>query len=167
MYNEIQFVFRFSFRWRNWKTKSRLIWWSLSQPSKHSSWWRRLRDILMKMNIFLLIICLQKTSPRRLGQDQYIRLVHMSSRHLQDVLPRCLQEVFKASSRHVSQIRPEDIQHVCKTYCKDRCLQKDSLRSHFWEIYGNCTKCARVINISQVLVSHFTTPFSGWLERRI
>ena len=55
------------------------------------------------------------------------------------------------------------IQHVCETYCKNRCLQKDSPRSHFWKIYGKCTKFARVIKISQVLVFHFTTPFSGCL----
>ena len=36
-----------------------------------------------------------KTSLRRLGQDQYIRLGHTSSRRFQDVLQRCLQDVFK------------------------------------------------------------------------
>ena len=53
-------------------------WWRMVQlhPSKHSSWW-------------------QKTSSRRLGQDQNIRLGHTSSRHLQDVLQRYLQDVFK------------------------------------------------------------------------
>ena len=30
-------------------------------------------------------------------------------------------------------------------------------RSHFWEIYGQCTKFPRVIKVLQVLVSHFTT----------
>ena len=33
--------------------------------------------------------------------------------------------------------------------------------SHFWEICGQCRKFARVIKISQILVFHFTTPFSG------
>ena len=30
-----------------------------------------------------------------------------------------------------------------------------------FEIYGQCTKFARVVEISQVLVFHFTTSFSG------
>ena len=115
-----------------------------------------------------------ETSPRRLGQDQYIRLVHTFSRHLQDVLLRRLQDVFKTSSRrlantswrHLQDVLKtyhqvelfllaslwslRSIQHVCETYCKDRCLQKDSPRSHSWEIYGKCTKFARVIKISQI-----------------
>ena len=40
---------------------------------------KRLQDVLIKTNIFTLVIHLQKTS----------------SRHLQDVLKRCLQDVFK------------------------------------------------------------------------
>ena len=48
--------------------------------------------------------------------------------------------------------------------CKDGYVQKDLPRSHFWEIYGQCTEFARVIKISQVLAFHFTTTFSGYLE---
>ena len=36
--------------------------------------------------MFALTLRLQKTSSRRLGQDQYIRLGYTSSRRLQDVL---------------------------------------------------------------------------------
>ena len=144
-----------------------------------------------------------KTSSRRLGQDQYIRLGHTSSRHLQDVFKtssRRFEEVFKTPSRRLAKIlqesskrlqdlpakissrRFQDVssnqnvlfnkslrctQHVCKTYCKHGYLQKDLPRSHFWEIYGQCTKFAKVIKISQVLVFYFTTPFSGCLQRRI
>ena len=57
---------------------------------------RCLQDVLIKTNMFALALRLQKTSSRRLGQDQYIRLGHMSSRHLQDILQRYLQDVFKA-----------------------------------------------------------------------
>ena len=68
---------------------------------------RRLQDVLVKTNMFALALRLQKTSSRRLGQDQYIRLGHMSSRRLQDVfktfwrrlqdvLQRYLKDVFKA-----------------------------------------------------------------------
>ena len=70
-------------------------------PSKYSSWWRRLedvlktsfvfvfrrrlQDVLIKTNMFALALRLQKTSSRRLGQDQYIRLSYTSSRRLQDI----------------------------------------------------------------------------------
>ena len=131
-----------------------------SQPGKHSSWWRRLedvlkasfvfvfkrrpQDVLMKTNIFLLIIRLQKTSSRRLGQDQYICLVHTSSRPLQDTLKtssRRFEDVSSSSTVFINKSL-RSIQHVCKTYCKDRCLQNVSPRSHFWEIYSKCTKFA-------------------------
>ena len=112
-------------------------------PSKHSSWWRRLEDILktyfvfvfrrrlqdvfIKTNMFALVLHLQKTSSRRLhqdeyvrlsltpsedvfktssrrlGQDQYIHLDHMSSRRFQNVLPRRLQDVFKTSCKDIFQ----------------------------------------------------------------
>ena len=55
-----------------------------------------------------------KTSSRRLGQDQYICLGHMSSRRLQDVLKtssRHLPDVLKTSSRC--------LQDIFKTSCKD------------------------------------------------
>ena len=61
---------------------------------------RRLQDVLGKTNIFVLAICLQdviKTPSRRLGQDQYIRLGHMSSRRLQDI--------FKTSSRRFQDVK--------------------------------------------------------------
>ena len=65
--------------------------------------WRRLsssssEDVLIKTNMFALALRLQKTSSRRLGQDQYIRLVHTSSRRLQDIFKtfwRRFEGVFK------------------------------------------------------------------------
>ena len=60
------------------------------------------------------------------------------------------------SSRH--------IQNVSETYSKDGYLSMDLPRSHFWEIYGWCTRFSRVTKVSQILVSHFTTPFSGCLQ---
>ena len=78
---------------------------------------RRRQDVLIKANIFSLVIRLQKTSSRRLGQDQYIRLGYMS--------PRVLQDVFKTSSRH--------LQDVFKTFSRplakisSRCFQDVSL----------------------------------------
>ena len=57
------------------------------------------------------------------------------------------------------------IHNVCEAYCKDGYLEKDLPRSHFCEIYVQCTKFARVTTVSQVLVFHFTAPFSGYLFR--
>ena len=62
---------------------------------------------------------------RRLGQDQYIRLGHTSSRRLQDVfktssrrfqdvLPRYLQDVFKTSSRRLAETSSRYLQDVFK-----------------------------------------------------
>ena len=55
-----------------------------------------LQDVLIKTNIFNLLIRLQKMSSRRLHQDQYIHLGHTSSRRLQDV--------FKTSSKHLQDV---------------------------------------------------------------
>ena len=54
-------------------------------------------DVLIKTNMFASALGLQKTSSRRLGQDQYIRLGYTSSRRLQDVLQKRLQDIFKTS----------------------------------------------------------------------
>ena len=65
---------------------------------------KRLQDVLIKTNMFALALCLQKTSSRCLGQDQYIRLSHMSSRRLQDVFKtssRYLQDIFKTSCKGI------------------------------------------------------------------
>ena len=126
-----------------------------------------------------------KTSSRRL-QDVF----KTSSRHPAKTSSRHLQDVFKMFSRHLQDIfktfwrRFED---VFKTNCKDLCKsfskhmiklncsyvlqrrlsKKDLPSSHFWEIYGQCTDFARVIKVSQILVSHFTTPFRHHFQRRI
>ena len=91
-------------------------------PSKHSSWWRcledvlkapfvfvfrwRLQDVLIKTNTFALLIRLQKTSSRRL-QDVLIQTNIF-------VLVIRLQDMFKTCSRRV------------QTYW--RCLAKTSWR---------------------------------------
>ena len=73
---------------------------------------RGLQDVLIKTNIFTLDIPLQKTSSRRLDQDQYIRLGHTSSRRLPKTFSRRLQNVFKTSCKNVfktSSRRFEDV----------------------------------------------------------
>ena len=79
---------------------------------------RHLQDVLKTSmtNMFALALRLQKTPSRRLGQDIYIPLGHTSSRHLQDVLPRCLQDVFKTSSRRLAKTSSRHLQDVFITY---------------------------------------------------
>ena len=145
----------------------------MSLPSKHSSWWRRLEDVLktsfvlvfgrclqdflIKRNIFTLVIRLQKTSSRRLGQDHVLAIrfqdvFKMFSRRFQGAFKmssRCLakplhnifktsnKDVFKTFSRrimkfncsceHVFKTSLRYIQNISEAYCKDGYLQKDFL----------------------------------------
>ena len=175
---------------------------------------RRLQDVLVKTNIFLLAMRLQdvfKTSsrrlrdvlPRRLQDRRFQDVFKTFWRRLQDVFKTSCQDVFntssrrfaKTSSRHLQDVfktfwrRLQDVlerylQDVFKTYHQVKLFLLTSLRDvfntflrrtaktviyrgiclgHFREIYGQCTKFAMVIKISQVLVFHFITPFSGCL----
>ena len=116
----------------------------------------RLQEVLIKTNMFALALRLQKTSSRRLGQDQYICLGHMSSRRLQDV--------FKTSSRRLQDVLQRYLQDVFKEYHQVKLFAyvKDLPRSHLWEIDGQCRKCVSVLKFikfyhnSMVLVFHFT-----------
>ena len=96
--------------WGNWEEVTCLKKWK-QRPSKHSSWWRCLEDVLKTSFVFVF--------RRRLDQDQYIRLGHRSSRRLQDV--------FKASSRFLQDVLPRRLQDVFKTSCKN--VFKTSSRS--------------------------------------
>ena len=89
--------------------------------------WRSFEDVFR--------LRLQKTSSRRLGQDQYICLGHMSSRRLQDVFKtssRRLQDVFKTSSRRLQDVLPRCLQDVFKT--SSRRLAKTSSR-HLQDVF--------------------------------
>ena len=120
--------------------------------------WRRLsssslEDVFIKTNIFALALRLQKTSSRRLGQDQYIRLGHTSSRrfsrclaktssrHLQDVLQkrqdifmtssRRFEDVFNMSSKHLQDVLQRYLQDVLKTYHQVKLFLLTRLREVF------------------------------------
>ena len=106
-------------------------------PSKYSSWWRRLEDVfrlrLQKTSsrrfdqdeyIRLSLTSSEdvfKTSSRRLGQDQYIRLGYTSSRRLQDVFKTSSRRLAKTSSRHLQDVFKtfwRRLQNVFKTSWK-------------------------------------------------
>ena len=185
-----------------------LLCWTQLVPSKHSSWWRRLEDVfrlrLQKTSSKRLdqdeYVCLSltssedvsKTSSRRLGQDQYIRFGHTSSRRLQDVFKMSSRRLAKASSRHFQDAFKtfwKRLQDIFKTFSRRniklnlrdifetsskrfwdvlvRRLSTGGLpRSYFREIYGHCAKFPTVIKIFQVLIFHFTIPFSGYTSQR-
>ena len=86
-------------------------------------------------------------------------------KQLQDVLQRCLRDIFLTFSRHYQDVfkmydqvnlfllahppyvfKPfsRRIQHVFETYWKDEYLQKDLSRAHFWEIYDQGRNFPRV-----------------------
>ena len=141
---------------------SRRIHSSWSYVFKRSS--KRFQDVLFK------------TSSRCLAET--------SSRHLQDVLPRRLQDIFKTSRKNIFKTFSRRIiklncscyhsfktssrrnQRFFETYCEDDHLQKDLLRSHFWEIYGHGTaKFPRVnsLSITKLLKQFLLNHFEKWL----
>ena len=139
---KLQFLFMYSF------THINVVFLFKPLPSKNSSWWRRLEDVLkasfvfvfrrrledvlIKANMFALALRLQKTSSRRL-QDVLVKtnifvlaiclqdVFKTSSRRLQDLLPRRLQDVFKTSLRRFEDVfktPSRRLQNVYKTSWK-------------------------------------------------
>ena len=104
-------------------------------PSKHSSWWIRLpssssEDVLIKTNIFALVIRLQKTSWSRPVYSFWPYVFKLSSRRFQDVFKtscknifkassRCFQDVFKMSSRHLQDVLLRRFQDVLQKRLQD------------------------------------------------
>ena len=132
---KLQFLFMYSF------THINVVFLFKPLPSKNSSWWRRLedvlkasfvfvfrrrlQDVLIKTNMFALALRLQKTSSRRLQdvfktscQDVFKTfsrrlqdVFKTFSRRLQDVLQKRLQDIFKTSSKRLQDV----LKNVFKT----------------------------------------------------
>ena len=112
-----------------------------------------------------------KTPSRRLGQYQYICLGHTSSRRLQDVLQKRLQDIFK-TYHQVKLFLLTRLWEAFNTFLRRSfpktviyrgiCLS-NTISDKFMVSEPNLQE----INVSKVLVFHFTTRFSGCLERRI
>ena len=108
----------------------------MTLPSNHSSWWRRLspsssEDVLIKTNIFALVLRLQKTSWSRPIYSSWPYVFKASSRRFQNVLQKrlqdifktsrrrfCSDDVFKTSSRLLAKISSRRLQNVFKTSVK-------------------------------------------------
>ena len=101
--------------------------------------WRCLEDVFR--------LRLQKTSSRRLDQDEYICLSHMSS---EDVLIEtnifilviCLQDVFKTSWKNVFKTFSRRLQDVLKT--SSRHLQ-DTFKTSWQDVFKTSSKCYQEI----------------------
>ena len=73
---------------------------------------RNLQDVLIRTILFAFVIHLQKTSSRRLDQDQYIHLGHTSWRRLQDVFKISCKSVLKTSSRLLAKMSSRRFQDI-------------------------------------------------------
>ena len=131
---------------------------------------RRLQDVFKTFSRRLHNVL--KTSSRHL-QDVFKMfgkrlqdVFKTSSRHIQDVLKtssKYLQDVFK-TYHQVKVFLATQFQDIFETYSKrfwDVLLRRLSTgglpRSHFWEIYGQCTKFQKVINFSSFNFSLYYT----------
>ena len=84
---------------------------SLFKPSKQWSWWRHFQDVLIKTNIFVLVMRLQnvfETFSRRL-QDVFRAFC-------QSVFKTRRQDVFKTSLIRLAKMFSRHLQAVSKTY---------------------------------------------------
>ena len=110
---------------------------------------RRLQDVLIKKNIFVLVIRLQdmlKTFSRRLP-----------SRHLQDVFKTTCQNVFKTSSRHLAKMSSRHLQNVFKRFWR---RHQDFFRTY------NKVKLF-LLTRSQDVFETYSKRFWGVLQRRL
>ena len=96
---------------------------------------RCLQDILIKINIFPLLIRLEKTSWKCLDQEEYVRLGHTSCKdvfktcpkHVEEVFQRCLQDIL-SSYKLFLLTRIQDVfntllRYIAKTIiCRKICL---------------------------------------------
>ena len=115
-----------------------------------------------------------KTSSRRLAKTSSRRLAKTSSRSLQNFFKTIYKDIFKAFTRLIIKLNYlllTSLRQVFNTFLRPSfpktvihrgiCLNR-TMSEKFIVSHG--TKFARQIKISQVLVFHFTTPFSGCLE---
>ena len=123
-------------------------------PSKHSSWWRHLEDVLKTSFVFVFRRRLQdifKTSYQDVFKTSSKRLQHVFQKRLQDVLPRRLpktssrhlQDVLKSFSRRLAKMSSRRFQDLSSSYAVlvnkfSRCLQ---------DVFTTFLRCAAKIDL--------------------
>ena len=126
--------------------------------------WRRLsfsssKDVLMKTNIFLLITVFR----RRLGQDQYIRLVHTSIRCFQDVFKTSCQNVFKTFSRRLQDVFETSSRSLANTSWRH--LQDVLLKSR-WEVFNMFVRrTAKTVVYKRIHLGHTSEKFTVSVQK--
>ena len=113
------------------KTRRRWLGWVILPIATKNTMLKVKVKVASKTNIFAFDIRLQKTSSRRLGQDQYIFLSHTSPGRLAKTPSRRIEDVFKTSSRHLQDILQRCLQDVFKTYHQVKLFLLTSLRDVF------------------------------------
>ena len=116
-------------------------------------------EVLIKTNIFVLLMHLHKTSSRRFDQDQYIRLGYTSWRHLQDAFK---MYIFENVLKKTSSRRP---QGVFKTSCEN-VLRKAPSR-HFQDILQICLQDVfkTYYQVKLFLLTQFQDVFETYSKR--
>ena len=130
-----------------------------------------------------------KTSCKNVFKTSSRRLAKISSRRLQNVFKTSCEDIFKMSSKRLQVVLQRCLQENLKTYHQIKLFLLASLRHVFKTFLSRPAKTItyrkiclgqtsekfmvsvqnfqRVIEISQDLVFHFTTPFSDCLQRPI
>ena len=125
-------------------------------PTKHSSWWsrlqdvfktsfvfvfrRRLEDVLVKTNIFVLVIRLQdvfKTSSRNIHnifKTCWRRLQDIFKTPCQDVLQKRFQDIFETFSRHFEGVFKTSWKDIFKMFSR-RIIKLNCSCSQAFETY--------------------------------
>ena len=111
--------------------------------------------------------CLSSSSSRFLDQDEYIGLNHTFSRHLQDVLERCLQDVFEIYYQvklflltRLQEVFNTFLRRTAKTVIYRRICQVTLLRN-LWSVYKIC-KSGCVFTLLLLLVAAHRGAFRTW-----
>ena len=124
---------------------------------------RRLQDVLIKTNISLLIIRLQKTSWSRPIYSSCPYVFKISSRIFQDFFKttsRQLQDVFKTSSKRLQDVSQIRLEGIFKTFwrriIKLNCFCKTSL----WEVFNMFVRrTAKTVVYRRIHLGHTSEKF--------
>ena len=80
----------------------------------------RLQDVLIKTNIFALVIRFQKTSLSRPTYSSLPYVCKKSSRRFQDLFNMSCQDVCNTSSRRLAETSSRHLQEIFKSFCRRR-----------------------------------------------
>ena len=124
---------------------------------------RRLQDVLIKTNIFALLIRLQKTSWSRPIYSSWSYVFKTSSRRLAKTSSRRFQDVFKTSCKNVFKTSSRRLQDVFKTPSRRLWDVLKTSSRHLQYVLQRCLQSAfrtyntALLKFSRYLQDVFTT----------